>query len=383
MKPLTSLQEKKRRQEDHETQIALAFAYFKEKREPELRKAAHKKKPAHELLETIRIKEGLHPIRDPKTYVPKSYNVDKQRNGLIAHMYAKYPVPVFMYQAFNKTTHNRGYSPGVFDLFQDWYITMAQGGSFRKATKGIMTHKEAFVFLSAPNDQLIHENVWWAKMKVAGLPSGVIHRLLEKVFTDIRVDDPNSRYTEIIHFFANNHTQMDKITFGEITDFLVWKLRNEPTFSMKGRTVASVVALVNEWQLLMQKAKLGKNVEWEGKGAADWEYVDQNFIWVVKELRNNRELADEGKKQKHCVYSYVKSCAEGRSFIFSLRAYFKAPIGENEYAQGSEATRVTIEVNSNDSIIQVRGNLNRIPTKPENEVIRRWAGEKGYRNRSY
>jgi hypothetical protein len=134
---------------------------------------------------------------------------------------------------------------------------------------------------------------------------------------------------------------------------------------------------------MMQKAKLGKNVEWPGKGADDWVYVDNRYVWVVKELRNNRELADEGKKQKHCVYSYVTSCVNSRSFIFSLRAYYKIPIGEDEFEKGDEVTRVTIEVSSYDAVVQVRGNLNRPVMGIEKEILRRWAGEKGYRVSGY
>jgi hypothetical protein len=34
------------------------------------------------------------------------------------------------------------------------------------------------MFLSVPANKPIHENVWWAKMKVAGLPPGIIEMLI-------------------------------------------------------------------------------------------------------------------------------------------------------------------------------------------------------------
>src|SRR5205814_7389556 len=110
-------------------------------------------------------------------------------------------------------------------------------------------------------------------------------------------------------------------TFGEIADFLAWKLRNDRAFSLKGRTLTSVIKLTNEWHVLMQKAKLGHKVEWKGMGIPDWEHEAKDRIWTVSELLNNRELLNEGRKQKHCVYSYVQACAFGRTAIFSLRAY--------------------------------------------------------------
>ena len=49
------------------------------------------------------------------------------------------------------------------------------------------------------------------------------------------------------------------------------------------------------------------------------------------------------------------------------------PIWSREY----ETRRVTIELNSSRSIVQVRGPLNRPPSGEEQQVLRRWMGERG------
>jgi hypothetical protein len=100
------------------------------------------------------------------------------------------------------------------------------------------------------------------------------------------------------------------------------------------------------------------------------------------ELRNNRELLNEGRKQKHCVYSYVQWCMAGRSAIFSLRGYSKrvagyTPEGQILWEKENELTRVTIEVNHQRAVVQVRGPLNRQPFQEEKYILRLWAGEKG------
>src|ERR1041385_7624217 len=99
--------------------------------------------------------------------------------GLLNHLYVRYPVPPFLYQACIR-------SDAPFSdwhaMYRQWFITLAQGGSFSKLVKGFLTSKEAFVFLSAPATHHIHENVWWAKMKVAGMPNGVIEKLIERIF---------------------------------------------------------------------------------------------------------------------------------------------------------------------------------------------------------
>lgn len=382
MKPRSRLQEKKIEEAKREAKIASTFAFFKKQREPQIREDRRKIKTIPQLMEMIHTCAILPMLRSPETYIPRSHNIDRQRNGLISHMYANYPVPAFMYQAFDAQSFNVQYIQGTDILFQNWFITMAQGGSFRKATKGIMTHREAFVFLTAPSENSIHHNVWWAKMKVAGLPPRIIHWLLEKMFRVIRVDDPNGRYAELIHFFALYHEQIDHTTFGEITDFLQWKFQHDPEFSLKGRTIASVVALINEWQKEMQKAKLGSDIAWEGMGMKDWVYTTNHHVWVITELLNNKELLNEGRKQKHCVYSYVSSCASGYRHIFSLRGYWRILVemkdGMPYYDKNSELTRVTIEVTNNSHISQVRGYLNRVIESFEMDIVRRWAGENGF-----
>src|SRR5439155_10635260 len=140
-----------------------------------------------------------------------------------------------------------------------------------KLVKSYMTSKEAFLFLSTPTANPIHENVWWAKMKAAGLPVNVIEKLIERIFSHYFFDDPHGRLAEIIPFYARFHQDMNKVTFGEVTDFLAWKLRHDPAFRLKGRTISSVIRLTNEWHVLMQKARLGHSVEWKGLSLPDWE----------------------------------------------------------------------------------------------------------------
>ena len=151
--------------------------------------------------------------------------------------------------------------------------------------------------------------------------------LIDRVFTDHLPDDPDGRLGEVVQFYARHHqfyarhhAGLSRDSFDEVTDFLAHKLCQDRDFRMKGRTASSVVKLSNEWHLQMQRAKLGRHIQWEGIGFADWIYEDKSEVWFVTELRDNKELVNEGRKQKHCVYSYVQHCTLGRSFIFSLRA---------------------------------------------------------------
>jgi hypothetical protein len=379
--PIPSLKARKMQEEQREQAIQRALASRSKALESSKRDKKQKKKSVGELLSLMNLSgiEGTA-LRPINTYIPKSYNLDRQLVGLLNHLFVRYPVPDFLFQACIKD----GSDPfkDRQEIYRHWFVTLAQGGSFPKLVKGYMTSKEAYLFLSAPTANRIHENVWWAKMKAAGLPVGVIEKLIERIFSHYFFDDPGGRLAEAIQFYARFHQDMNKVTFGEVTDFLAWKLRQDRAFSLKGRTVASVVKLTNEWHVLMQKAKLGHNVEWKGLELPDWEHVARDKTWAVVELRNNKELMNEGRKQKHCVYSYVQWCVAGRSAIFSLRGYHKRVVGctdEGEilWDKTLEQTRVTIEVNSNRAVVQVRGPLNRQPTDEEKQILRQWAGDKG------
>jgi len=376
-----SLRERKAEELKRETQLQLALVGRKKVLEKGKREKQQKKKPLGDLLTRLSL-HGIQNavIRPAYTHVPRSRNLDKQLAGLLNHMYVRYPVPSFLYDCCRKETGDP--FECMHDLYRQWFVCLAQGGSFPKLVKGFMTSREASVFLGAPAANRIHENVWWAKMRMAGIPLGTIEKLNERVFAQYFFDDPYGRLAEVIQFFARYHAQMDRVSFGEITDFLAWKLRNDRRFSLKGRTLSSVTKLTNEWHVLMQKAKLGQSIEWKGLGIPPWEYEAKQRIWSVEELRSNRDLMNEGRKQKHCVYSYVHWCVAGRSAVFSLRAYRKVVKDYSEegmliWDKTLEQTRITIEINSSRRIVQVRGPLNRAATDEEKGILRMWAGEKG------
>ena len=379
------LQERKLQEARREQKIQHALESRKKALESEKRSKQQKKKTVGELFSLLNITGIAGAIlRSMHSYVPRSHNLEKQLVGLLNHMFVRYPVPAFMYQAClhpEDPLHKR------HGIYRQWFVTLAQGGSFSKLVRSFMTGKEAHLFLSAPACNQIHENMWWAKMRVAGLPVGLTEKLIDRIFGQYYFEDSAGRLAEIIRFYARYYPELDKVTFGEVTDFLAWKLRHDLDFSLQGRTAASVVKLTNAWHTQMQKAKLGHDVAWKGLELSDWEFEAKDKIWMVSELRNNKELLKEGQKQKHCVYSYVSWCVDGRSAICSLRSYRKAAAdvtseGKIVWDRSMEIERITIEVNSQRSIVQVRGPLNRLPTEEEKFILRLWAGEKGLLLRS-
>jgi hypothetical protein len=395
----TTIKERRAREQAREQRI-LSVLTNSNKRLDDLKEAKRQKKKS--LGELIRLTNfagiGGNAIRPIEAYIPRSYNLQKQVYGLIDHLYVRYRVPGFLYHAcLDRAYETKPVSAAapVLDvrkdpfmerngwMYRQWFVTIAQGGSFHKQVKDIMTSREATVFLSAPIDNLIHENVWWARMTVAGLPPAVKSHLLRSILGQCHFVDTTTRLRDVIAFFARYHVDMNRSTLGEITDFIAWKLRFDPEFSLKGRTIGSVVRLCNEWHVHMQKAKLGSLVMWPGFGKSTWQFVTEKTVWQGIELHSNRDLLAEGKKQRHCVYSYVQQCVAGRSFIFSIRGSTKAFSHYDEngavvWNPLDEQSRVTVEVNARGVIVQIRGPLNRAPGPEEMKIVRRWAGELGF-----
>jgi hypothetical protein len=74
-------------------------------------------------------------------------------------------------------------------------------------------------------------------------------------------------------------------------------------------------------------------------------------------------LMVEGRVMQHCVYTYLKSCLDRRSTIWTLA-----------YTEGSSVINktLTIEVRGNE-VVQIRGKVNRLATAIEMGIIKKWA----------
>ena len=328
-----------------------------------------KKKNGSEIYSSL----GLHffqskEIRSLQIYSPKSYNLQRQKESLIRHLYVKYGIPKFMYKWFDKVN---------FDSYIfDYVFCIAQGGSFQKLVKGILTKKECIEFLKAPDDSSFEEAVWFAKMKLKNIPIKFINGLLKKdIFqrVDIFDEEELEKYTEIIDFFAKYHEEIDKNTFDEISDFIrhSYRIHGEEPFSLKGRTVNSVKVLSNTWHIETQNLKIGKNTYWKAKDLKEpWLYEEEknNVIWEVTELTSTKDLINEGRINRHCVGSYLLSVSNGDCVIYSLRLFDSRTLEE------MRKSRITMEKRHNE-LVQCRGLQNRLPNPEENRIIRKFASK--------
>jgi hypothetical protein len=298
--------------------------------------------------------------------------------SLSRHMAAAYPVPAFLAGSWYAADDRYG------DAQRRWFVEHGGGRPFRSLDLPFtMTRQMEHLFLRSP----AHLSVPFALRRAELLGLGAEPRLVSAILAArpaLELDHGDFWRTAWTFLIANAHA-IDIGQVGPLVDFFHGvrherlevdtaaglELRDppEPGFSLKGRTVRSVVRLMTEWH-----RSLGR-----GTGRMEWApsalrpmTVEVPAIepeapptrWDLVELTSAALLRAEGAALKHCVASYGRSCVSGRSRIWSLR----------RCRDGEPRSVLTIEVDPRRrAIVQVRGLYNRAPAGRSLEIVRTWA----------
>lgn len=323
-----------------------------------------------DMLKLGRFEDKL--VRPLDAYDKAYYNLDRQKIELTKWLYVRYQVPRFMYNLFLTDIDDRWKF--------DWFFCMAQGGSFGKLVKDVMTKKEAHAFLNQRNDDYsLEEAFWFIKATQSGVGDGIVRKLFDKqFFANFGLNSASvERLMPFLQWYAHYCKDMDSRCFEEVTDYLLHKRRTDAAFSLKGRTLTSVIALSNEWHRLAAVANADEKVKWDGYGWEPWikEIYREKVIWEITELCTNHDLINEGRVQAHCVWSYTYACRNASTHVFSLRKYDAETLNEHR------KSRITLEVIPgkivSGQVVQARGRENRSATTEELAHIKTWAASHG------
>lgn len=326
-------------------------------------------------------------IRSYETWQPKSYNVDKQFSLFIRHLFTKYRIPTFLDSLWfnnNTTTYNRvGYQRnGQVIKNEYWFIHICSGKNILTCANFIqyypMTKKMAHYFMLAPSNFNVKEAWCYGKVMALGGSIQLTKALIPTKWANCKDEEFS---LSVIRFFVAN-PMLDYSQIGPIIDY-VWGQKFEvqratnavmqPNFSMTGRTVQALLQQVERWHRELGKAAKGKVSQWNHSSIKDFELVEgmneNKKIWRITEILTSKDLLSEGRLMKHCVASYVSSCAAGSSFIWSMTL--------------NDTKLLTIEVTKNKSIGQVRGLCNRLATQKERSIMKLWAAKENITISSY
>jgi hypothetical protein len=142
----------------------------------------------------------------------------------------------------------------------------------------------------------------------------------------------------------------------------------QPAFSIKGRTVQSMLRLMRDWHRSLGLGSAG--LAWTPSPLQPMllEEPSQDAsapprLWQM-ELTNSTQLRTEGAALHHCVANYADRCCRGMSRIWSLR-----------FRRGEEVHHVlTIEGDpKRRAVVQARGWANRAASGKPLRLLQDWA----------
>ena len=305
-------------------------------------------------------------------------------SSLADHLVCKYAVPRFLSASWYAT------EDAYAESKRQWFVAHARGATFRSLDLPIvMTRKMEHLFLTSCDHLGIEHAMRRAELLSLGAPDEVVRAVLA---TRLAADLRNGEFWRTVWMFLiANARAIDPAQISPLIDF-IQAIRQErvavetqdgivmrdpplPSFSMKGRTVQSMLRLMQDWHRSLGTANGG--LTWASSPLRPllMEEPSQDpsvppIVWQLMELTNGAQLRTEGTALRHCVASYADRCWRGASRIWSLRA-----------RRGDKVRHVlTIEVDMRRrAIIQARGWGNRAPSGKPLRLLQNWTAREKLR----
>jgi hypothetical protein len=276
------------------------------------------------------------------------------------------------------------------DKKRSWVVAHACGASFRSLDLPvIMTRKMEHIFLASQHHLALEPALRRAELLALGMPTLFLNAILStRLATDLRNSD---FWRTVWMFFIAHGEELESTQIGPMIDY-IQSVRHDriqietqdgmreiappqPSFSMKGRTVPSMLRLMKEWHRDLRLSDNTATFTWTRSPFKSWllEEPRRNEEetpkrWHMVELINSAHLREEGASLHHCVGSYAYRCNRGTSSIWSLRMW----------RGKKKRSMLTIEVDpKKHAIIQARGRANRSASGKPLKLLHEWASREG------
>lgn len=319
-----------------------------------------------------------HWIRPCETWQPESSNLRPTFRSLAHHLLTHYPVPGFMDSAWDLAA-----GPEAFRQ-QSWFIRVGRGTALRALNLPlVLTRNMEHHVRQAADHYTATQALRYGETRGIG-GSEKLAREIAIGRLGQRIEHPEFWRTILKFLAAHPDVKLEHVNpivdfvhankFGgeEVVTANGTEIRQAPwpDFSIKGRTLKSVLRLVAAWHSDLSANQPAHRFSWGPSGIQGYRFWEKRSEeehdrdWTIQELLDSGALQAEGRALRHCVYSYANHCRRGDTTIWSLRLR----------VNDQEKRMVTIEVNPlRRSIIQVRAKCNLIPRGRSLEIIRQWA----------
>jgi PcfJ-like protein len=365
--------------------------------EASLRRVSQRARPAPDFHKAIdEAKRGFESeiLRDPYAWRPQMKTRDAARLRLAAarYLFARYPVAEHLEQIWIDSS---GLGDEESRLRKRWFIVAAGGRSlYREMAGAWLSRKEVHAFLNPLGSLSFQEAVWQAIARSYCSDPGIVLRVARSRIAQTPRPELGF-WREVARFFCAHPTTVEQMD--DFRDYLADCYRQNPEFSLKGRTLVSLGRQMHEWHRDLvtiarieaarhrAEAALARargqaspfdapdHGSWKGAAIADWSWSpvvkdpSKREQYLVIQLRTAAELVAETRAMHHCVASYAAKCVAGRASIWSLR----------RRAEGRIERLLTIELDPQHRAIQVRGFANRTAGIEEVKLLERWAKARG------
>jgi hypothetical protein len=315
--------------------------------------------------------EHIRPIQD---WEPRGKGCETLFRSLCDHLWAKYPMPSFLWSAFFEFSDGLGdRNVSMRGVIRDIaaggsLFTYSKEGRFPVPLTRQMVHE---LMTKTPGDIPFTRALRRIQIKTAGgtprffqvwagtRPGSAIGTQADEAF-----------WATIIRWFSQ-HPMFDPNQVGPMIDYIAYRRNGEAGFSMKGRSPMAMLRGMKEWHGDLAKIKAVNGAAYLPSGFKEFEWEksgkEGTTTWTIKEILSSKDLLTEGRELKHCVGSYSFRIEKQNVSIWSLSA-------KPQWC--SEEKVATIEViNTNRSIVQARGKYNSEMSTESFQVMQRWAGE--------
>jgi hypothetical protein len=319
-----------------------------------------------------------HWLRPCETWQPAVESLRLAFRSLAQHLLTRYPVPGFLDSVWDLPAGAEGFRQ------QAWYIRLGRGASFRSLNLPVVLTRNMEHFVRQASDgYTVSQALRYGEIRGMGGTEALARELVIGRLGKT-VEEPAFWRTVLLFFLAHTEVKLEHVN--PIVDFIYSnkfareevgaengvRLRTAPwpDFSIKGRTLKSLMRLVTAWHSDLAYANQGPSYSWPKSNINGYRLVEKrpgeehDFDWTILELLNSTALRAEGREMHHCVYSYAPSCWRGETTIWSLRMRL------NHH----EKRMVTIQVDPRRrAIIQLRAKCNLRPGGRSREIIHHWA----------
>lgn len=312
-------------------------------------------------------------IRPISEFRPVGKSVESQLFSLVNHLYCKYKMPTFLYNIF--TPEHRSHLAQWADE-RDLFIKLAQGAGVSSLCKDgylpdCLTKRMQHLFMRGEREDTIIGAVRRAQVTAFGGSKSLVTAVQN---TFLREGQNNELFWQgVIQWFCSaGMLHMPQV--GPMLDYLRSRRDQDAKFSMKGRTIGSVMRETEEWHATLAKIRVSKDHgPFPASGFSGAVYKTGNLetpvVWTVSEILTPQALATEGRTMKHCVFSYSFAIRKGSTSIWSLHM---------AHPEKGDWRVLTVEVsNTTRQIRQARGICNRAPTTQECDILRMWVNDNG------